>query len=286
MSSLPDFEPAAARAPTSADRAEIRALAAQVGAHGVYVGNDLARDANARALSSRGIAFFGRDAVLGFAWFGTRGNLIVLAAPDRRLDAQAVARAVDGATFEWRIALGPEPVLAALAALGRTPPLLLRRQLYYTADAAAVLARSPDADVRPARPADLDSLVQATLELNRVDLKLDPSLVSRRWVRQSASERVRSETTFVIGPEGSPYAKLDVGSQGAAGVVVEGVFTVPAHRGTGCASRLVHAVCHQKLAQGRQVVCLHVAESNLPARRCYEKAGMHAAQTVGLLLRS
>ncbi|MEZ5965987.1 MAG: GNAT family N-acetyltransferase [Planctomycetota bacterium] len=286
MSSSPEFEPFAARAPSVADRPAIVELAAAAGAHGVYVANDLARDPSGRALASRGLAMFGRDGVLAFAWFGARGNLIVLGAEGGHADPTQVARAIDAVALEWRIALGPEPVLAALARAAPVPPVLLRRQLYYVADPELVRAHEPDPRVRVANVVDLDALVQASIELNRVDLELDPAQVSKRWVRQAASERVRAGTAFVVGPPGAPFAKLDIGSQGRAGVVIEGVFTLEAHRSQGWGSRLVHGVCRRHLAAGRPTVCLHVAESNAAGRRCYEKAGMRPGIGVGLLLRA
>ena len=77
---------------------------------------------------------------------------------------------------------------------------------------------------------------------------------------------------------------LDIGSKGPAGVVIEGVYTWPELRSRGLASALVAAVAKEVLADF-PLVCLHVAESNAPARRSYEKCGMVEVDACQLMLR-
>lgn len=286
MTTLPHLEPFAARLADPADRGEISDLAVAAGAHGVYLGNDLAADARGELLACRGLAFYGRERVLGLAWFGVRGNLVVVLAPEARLDVARLATAIVRSKLDWRIALGPRPLLDALAALQNHAPLVLREQVYYVAVSELVLAQPPSPAVRAAERDDVDALVAASLELNHRDLHLDPTRVSKRWLRDSTRDRVRDGTSLVIGPSGAPFAKLDLGSDGPFGVMVEGVFTKPEQRGRGYAGQLVHAAAHAALSRGRATVCLHVAADNLPARRSYERAGLRAADSVGLLLRS
>ena len=90
--------------------------------------------------------------------------------------------------------------------------------------------------------------------------------------------------TRVIGPVGRPVCKLDLGSQGAAGVVLEGVFTVREARGAGLAAGIVATVGHD---EGRALpqISLHVGSDNEPARRAYERAGLVALDRCMLLLR-
>jgi len=266
------------------ERDAFLALARRAGAHGVYVGNDIFADGRPATLAARGLGLHGRTPCVGLAWFGARGNLVLLA-DDPPLPPDAVADAVVRSGREWRIALGPEPVLAEIRKRLREPPILVRRQIYYVADPEAVYAVEPDARVRPAAEPDLEALVAASLELNRSDLHLDPARVSRRWLRHALRERMRNATAWVLGPPGAPVAKLDVGSEGPLGAVIEGVFTVPEQRGRGHARALVHAAVRRQLEAGRPLVCLHVADANHPARSCYANAGMRPAVAVGLLLR-
>jgi GNAT superfamily N-acetyltransferase len=143
----------------------------------------------------------------------------------------------------------------------------------------AVLAHVRD-DVRVAQRVDRDRLVQATLALNASDLNVDPARVDRRWLRDTIDERIASATTRGIGPPGGLLCKLDFGSDGPGGCVIEGVFTFPEHRGKGLATGLVATCLHQ--AGGR--MCLHVGKHNRPARAAYEAAGMVESGNCRLLL--
>jgi GNAT superfamily N-acetyltransferase len=259
------------------DDPEAAALVGAAGAHGVYVHNALAAGEGTAFVALRG----GHAA--GLCWAGPRGNLIVVAAA---AEAEALAvRLVDELVrrnWPWRIAMGPEAVLARLRDRLARPPLCYRDQVYYRG-VAATAARDADlADVRPAQRADRDRLAQATLALNHADLNVDPARVDRRWLRDSVDERIAAGDTLVLGPPGAFWCKLDHGSHGPAGVVIEGVFTFPEHRGQGFATKLVAA----SLAQREQPSILHVGRHNLPARAAYEAAGMVEAGACKLLLTS
>ena len=86
----------------------------------------------------------------------------------------------------------------------------------------------------------------------------------------------------MIGAPGDLTCKLDIGSRGPYGVVVEGVYTFPEVRGRGLASGLVATVAARADAP---LVCLHVAADNLPAVRAYRSAGMAELGDCHLLLR-
>ena len=135
-------------------------------------------------------------------------------------------------------------------------------------------------DVRHAERADRDRLVQATLLLNASDLHILPAQVDRRWLRDTIDERIAESTTRVIGPVGSVQSKLDLGSQGPGGTVVEGVFTFPDQRGRGLAAGLVAT----QLVEAPAATCLHVGVHNAPARKAYARAGMSEAGQCHLLL--
>ena len=259
--------------PLCADDAGARALAIAAGAHGVYVHNALERDEGEGAVLTQD----GQD--LGLVWFGPRGNLVVIAPPE--LDPDAVADVVHKAARSWRIAMGPGGIVDALRAGYAGKPLLHRDQVYYACAPAQVAAGLVTAALRPALRADRDRLVQATLLLNQSDLNIDPARVDRRWLRDSVDERIADGTTRVLGPPGAPDCKLDFGSEGPAGTVIEGVFTFPPARGRGLATQLV-ASCIAAAAAAR--VCLHVGLHNTPARCAYERAGMTAVDKCRLLL--
>lgn len=251
------------------------ALALAAGAHGVYVHNALASGDGEGFVVRSG----GADAAL--VWIGPRGNLVVIAGDD---DAAALATRladeIGRRRRPWRIAMGPAPVVELLRARLPVTPLACRDQIYYVGDCATAAVDRVRPDVRTAERADRDRLVQATLLLNASDLNVDPARVDRRWLRDTIDERIGNGTTRVIGPPGGVRCKLDFGSDGPGGCVIEGVFTFPADRGKGLATGLV-ATC---LREATARMCLHVGRHNRPARSAYEAAGMAETGSCRLLL--
>lgn len=251
-------------------------LAQAANVHGVYVHNALLRG------EERGFAF-GRDAAdEGVCWFGPRGNLVVLgpAVALAPAVADAVAERIQRSRLPWRIAMGPAGIIDALRARCVGTPLVHRNQVYYVGDPATVDRSLIRADLRAAEIGDRERIVQATLELNHLDLLIDPARVDRRWLYDTVDERIQDGTTRVLGSVGQVDCKLDLGSIGPGGVVIEGVFTFADLRGRGLASALVAST----IADLDQPVGLHVGEQNTSARRAYERAGMREIDRCRLLL--
>lgn len=265
--------PSLSTRPLEHDDPAVVALAKAAGAHGVYVHNALA------AGEGDGFVLLQRGETLGVCWFGARGNLVVIAGPE--LKAGQIADRVVTSGLSWRIAMGPTDVVDALAERTGREPLVHRDQVYYACAPGEAAADLVSADVRVAQRGDRDRLVQATLSLNDSDLHIDPARVDRRWLRDSIDERIADGTTRVLGPVGSIDSKLDFGSAGPGGLVIEGVFTFPHARGRGLAARLV-ATCIA--GAGHDRVVLHVGMHNVPARAAYARAGMVAVDRCGLLL--
>lgn len=270
---MSSFAPFAARPLDAHGKDEALRLATGAGLHGVYLHNDLLAD------QGETIAFWGREGMVGCAWFGPRGNLVLVESVP--LDPVRVAEAVQNSRWPWRIALGPRASVDALAQRLTSPPLVLRDQIYYGVAPGGAVHTNRGVAVRKAARGDRDRLMQAALELNHSDLNVDPARVDRRWLRDSVASRIDSGTSLVLGPVGGFHCKLDLGSVGPAGVVLEGVYTFPADRGRGHAGALVAAAAN---AAVEPIVCLHVSATNLPARRAYERAGMREQQSCRLLL--
>lgn len=233
----------------------------------------------------------------GVLWFGGRGNLVVLLGdecrqallgPSSQELVEVTCSEIRSRRTSWRIALGPMPILRRLADLESNPPLLLREQVYYAVEASQrelLRERVDHTETRSAERADLKKLVESALDLNEVDLNVPSWRVDRGWLRDSVRRRQQEQRTFVIGPIGKPICKLDLGSDGPAGSVIEGVYTLESARGQGLATRLTATVADRQL-RTRPRVCLHVSATNEPARAAYERAGLRATGTTGLLLRN
>lgn len=256
------------------DEPAARALATAAGAHGVYVVNALAVG------EGEGFVLHAAGAPRALAWCGPRGNLVVVCAPDHEAGlTAALLDGVDRQRLVWRIVMGPTPVVDGLRDRLPTKPLVHRDQLYYRGDRTLAAAPGP-VEVRAAVPADRDRLVQATLLLNQSDLNILPARVDRRWLRDTVDERIEHGITWVAGPVGGLSCKLDIGSDGPGGRVIEGVFTFPERRGQGLAAALV-ADC---LRAAPAEVTLHVSAQNRAAQSAYERAGMRPAGRCRLLL--
>lgn len=258
------------------DDPSARALAAGAGVHGVYVQNAL------NLGQHDGLVFDLAGVECGLAWFGPRGNLVIIS--DGRLDGyQAdMAERIGACPWPWRFALGPQPVVDFLAEFAVRTPLAQRDQIYYVCSPVDAPEQMVRADVRCPDKRDRERLARAMLALNASDLNVAPSSVDRRWLYNMIDSRIRNGSTRVLGPIGTLWSKLDYGSDGPAGAIIEGVFTFPDRRGQGLGAELV-ATC---IAQSGSQVSLHVSEDNRAARSAYERAGMRQVGSCRLLLLS
>jgi predicted GNAT family acetyltransferase len=220
--------------------------------------------------------------MLGLIYFGQRGNLIIIGC--QNVDPRRIAEAIDRSAQVWRIALGPAPIIAALAEFETRPALVDRVQLYYSLSQERIVSSQLHAGVRPAERKDLRRLFEAALDLNASDLNVAGWRVNKSWLKDSIKSRVKRGQTLVIGEPGMLECKVDVGSAGPGGLMLEGVYTWPQARGRGLARAIVTTAAEQFLAEHSRV-CLHVDSENMPARRAYEAAGMETLDSCRLLLR-
>ncbi len=274
---MSDFAPFAARDLEQVDLPEARRLAESAGVHGVYVRNSL--DAPGQDAF---MAAYGQDAILGLIYFGHRGNLIVVGC--EQVNPSLLSRAINQSHNVWRIAMGPNAVVAGLAAMESKPALVDREQMYYLMRPGDPAGECLHPGVRLAEKKDLRKLFDAALDLNSSDLNVADWRVNKSWLRESIKRRIRAGKTMVIGCPGEVECKVDVGSVGQAGVMLEGVYTKPQARGRGLAASLVATVSADMLVD-HALVALHVDSDNLPARKAYESAGMRVAGSCRLFLR-
>ena len=142
----------------------------------------------------------------------------------------------------------------------------------------------PSLAVRLANRKDAGWLLQASLQLNEEDLGIRAATVDRRVLRQRVLERIQDGLTWLTeATPGHPASKLEVGIEGPAGALIEGVFTDPQYRGQGFARGLVAAVSRD-LLQRCPHVGLHVGRSNEAAIAAYDAAGFEEVEDLELAL--
>lgn len=129
-----------------------------------------------------------------------------------------------------------------------------------------------DPRLRLAHEGDIRWLTQANLQLNEEDLDIAPATVHRRLLRQRIVERIAAKQSWVLEADGRPVCKLELGSRGPAGILLEGVFTRRDARGKGYAKQLVEQVCTHEIAADT-VVGLHCNRDNAPAVAAYQAVG-------------
>ena len=129
-----------------------------------------------------------------------------------------------------------------------------------------------DSRVRLANEGDMRWLTRANLELNDEDLGIQPATVHRRLLRQRIQDRIDTRQSWVLEVGGKTVSKLELGSRGPAGTLVEGVFTSRNARGRGYAKLLVAHVCAHGLPE-TECIGLHCDRDNTPAVRAYERVG-------------
>jgi len=190
-------------------------------------------------------------------------------------DPAAVDALVDVCLHEergFRILIGPDAMTARLTrALDRHVRFEMNRaQPFLAATDAERLAREPAA--RLATGDDVVWIMEADLRLNEEDLGISARRIDRRALDRRVRQRIRDRRTWVLDCAGGPACKLNVGTSGPAGALIEGVFTEPDFRGRGLARGLVGEVTRGLLST-HSCVGLHTARTNLAALRSYLRAG-------------
>ncbi|PIE22422.1 MAG: hypothetical protein CSA62_12465 [Planctomycetota bacterium] len=188
-------------------------------------------------------------------------------------DAAELARFALGAVGSFRLVIAERELGVALLArlASRSTVTMNRSQPFLVYDAPA---RTPslDARVRPACQKDAAWLSLANLELNEEDLDIQSATVHRGLLRRRVEDRIAAGQSWVLDFAGKPVSKLELGSCGPAGILVEGVFTDRGFRGRGFAQSLLMQVCAYGIP-AHQCIGLHCSRSNGPALSAYKAAG-------------
>lgn len=166
-------------------------------------------------------------------------------------------------------------------------PTLDRKQIYYAIESGDLSKRfAKEIDMEQASLDSIDELTNLACAMVTEDLKLEPGQVDRHHYRLRMTEKVMEGRAYMCrSPEGQPLFKCDLSVVGADGGLMEGVYTPPADRGQGIASRAMWTITRELLNRQKvPFIALHVDEKNKAARKVYEKVGYREVRPYRLTL--
>lgn len=171
--------------------------------------------------------------------------------------------------------IGPRPAVTAL--LEHFPgsglvPRLAREQTYMALEPGDLppFARLPE--LRPARREDYTLLYETGAALRAEELFEDPREVDAIAYARRVEEDCRDGHTFVWRDARGMVFRAGLSALTADAAQVSGVYTLPAVRGEGIASRALAEMCMRLFARSRSV-CLFVNDTNEPALKLYRRLG-------------
>jgi ribosomal protein S18 acetylase RimI-like enzyme len=165
-----------------------------------------------------------------------------------------------------------ETVWRALHRAGRSA-LLDRIETGYAvnSDDARLRETPAGARARSARPADLESLVEAARASLREESRPDPFEGDPKGFRRWVSGRIRRAVVVEAGGRMVFVGYADV--QRKEGWLLQGVYTWPEFRRRGLAAAGVSELCRRAFARGANHVQLAVVEGNTAGECLYEDLG-------------
>jgi len=275
-----EFDPRAAAAADrlrlllETDRPRLQEFLGRAPEENIYLLARLAMDGVVNEESTSHGRFYGcfdGDELDGVIFFGHRKGVGL--AGDGEEFIRAAAELALGEEADWIILVGPRPAadrfLSHYRWRGR-PTHLNRVQDFYVLRREDLSGKS--AVLRPAKPGDLDAVVDMSEQMLLEDFHLPAGSLSRDGIRESMRSKIHDGRTFLLDRDGETVFKVDVSAQYAGGAQIEGVFTRPEFRGQGLAAAGVTALSAE-LLETSPFVSLHVAQDNEPAKRAYERAG-------------
>ncbi len=270
----PDPDPIELRPLLETDRRELVSFLERRPEENIYLLSRIAMDGVVNEDSSahgRFLGLFGDQGLVGTAFFGHRKGLVIAGEDDAFL--RAAARAALGPETDWIILVAPrvaaDGFLSHYRWRGRNTHINRLQDFYVLRPEMLPRLTGP---IRPAEMADLEEVVDMSEEMLREDFGLGPGSLSRDGIRESMKQKIRDGRTWVAEDDGVPVFKVDVSAQYGGGAMIEGVYTRPAMRGQGIASRSIAGLARELLTSSA-FVSLHVDQANIPAKRAYEKAG-------------
>ncbi len=163
------------------------------------------------------------------------------------------------------------PFLETFRATGLAPRLD-RDQIFMVLDREGLASFERLAALGPARASDFALLFESGALLRSEELDEDPRRIDPAGYRRRVEEECRDGHTYVWKDADGLCFRATVSAQTGDAAQVSGVYTPPARRNRGHASRALSELCGRLLEQSRSV-CLFVNDFNAPALAVYRRIG-------------
>ncbi|HTO92692.1 MAG TPA: GNAT family N-acetyltransferase [Candidatus Sulfotelmatobacter sp.] len=151
-------------------------------------------------------------------------------------------------------------------------PRLFRRQIYLALEPSRLPVRERLPALRPARPEDYAIVYESGAALRHEELDEDPRVADPRGYPRRVEEECRDGHTWLWIEDGVLRFRASISAATADAAQVSGVYTPPALRGRGYATRGLSELCTRLLARSRNA-CLFVNDFNAPALSLYRRLG-------------
>ncbi|HEX3604526.1 MAG TPA: GNAT family N-acetyltransferase [Candidatus Dormibacteraeota bacterium] len=233
-------------------------------------------------------------ALTGGAWWGVErrglitaallaGPLVIPCVPDGE-DAQLLAEVLDRHSPP-RMMVGPREQVHALHRGRRLAPepREVRDPQPLMAVGRGRVAAAGSPEVRRAELADLDLLVVAAAAMHREEMGIDPLAIDPAGWRARMAVLIDRGWSWVWMEGDRVLFKAELSAWTAEVVQVQGVYTAPAERGRGVATRGLAAVC-EALHTEVPTCSLYVNHFNLPALRVYTRLGFESVGEFATLI--
>ncbi|MCB9652998.1 MAG: GNAT family N-acetyltransferase [Deltaproteobacteria bacterium] len=233
--------------------------------------------------TGRGSLFALRDeagAISSLVFMSTSGILVPVlnTHDDARIDAEAAEAAAKVATRipgMLRVIVGrrscTRSVWARLEGMGLRARMS-RDQVGYVTDASTFERSAPRLELKAATKIHLDALVETSAAMAREEAQDDPQARNPSLFRARIEERMLLRRDLVFAPNGQLLFKCNISALSNITGQVEGIYTVPKHRGRGIGKRGTASATEWVLNHA-SAASLLVNDDNDVAIRMYESLG-------------
>jgi hypothetical protein len=151
-------------------------------------------------------------------------------------------------------------------------PRLQREQVYMSLERGQLASFEPLPELRTAAPEDYALIEESGALLRAEELEEDPRVSDPRAYTRRVEEECRDGFTWLWRSREGLRFRASVSARTADAAQISGVYTPPAWRGRGFATRGVGELCRRLFEHSRHC-CLFVNDTNAPALAVYHRLG-------------